>query len=99
MPAPVLSGSSACNYYYSHGSWLREVHDQRRVIAEQRAAATARGAAPDVGRVLQPREQRRVEERLIDPEAVAAVRRVPRVGALVRVEMAERVGPSARPEP
>ena len=65
------------------------------MIAQRVPPAASRSAAPDVGGVLQVREQRRVDERVVDAEAVAAVRRVPGVGARVGAEMSEGVGPPA----
>src|SRR2546425_11130826 len=74
---------------------LGEIPEERGVVAEAVAPGTAGGAAPDVGGVFQARQQRRVDERLVDAEAVAPVRRVPRVGARLGAQVAERVGPSA----
>src|SRR5215813_7113038 len=74
-----------------------EVDEEGGVVAEgvTRRAGTSRGHhAPRVRGGAQPRLKCAIDEGLVDAEAVAAVRRVPGVGALARPEEAKRVDPS-----
>src|SRR5499425_1463337 len=74
-----------------------EVDEEGGVVAEgvtRRAGTSRRHHAPLVRGRAQPRLKRAIDEGLVDAEAVAAVRRVPGVGALARPEEAKRVDPS-----
>src|SRR5688572_7167805 len=74
---------------------ISQVQDDRGVIAQPEPAAGPALRAPVVGHALHARLQRPVHERLIQTEAVAPVRRVPRVGALgPPAQHPEGVGPA-----
>src|SRR5688572_17644624 len=76
---------------------LVEVDEERGVVRQLvGGGAAGAAAAPLVARVANTREHGAVDEGLVDPEAVPAIGRVPRVGALLAAEMPERVAP-ARP--
>lgn len=73
-----------------------EVEKEGGVVAESvppRAVASS-GGAPDMLDAEQPALQVAIEERLIEPEAVATVGRVPSELASIAVEQAEGVGPA-----
>src|SRR5712692_11480894 len=74
-----------------------EIEQQRRVVTEG-TRPPSRSPAPRVPDVAETRAQRMIDEGLVDPKAVAPVRRVPGVRARPATQEPERVEPAQLPE-